>query len=62
MSSFKIKIKKCKLETYMTCDVLNAVWVKVLLAFPTVLFEVNLKTHHTSVRAAHSNYRFWPPM
>lgn len=27
----------------MTCDVLNAVWVKVLLAFPTVLFEVNLE-------------------
>lgn len=28
---------------YMTSDVLNTIWVEVLLAFPTVLFEVNLE-------------------
>lgn len=27
----------------MTCDVFNTVWVEVLLAFPTELFEVNLE-------------------
>lgn len=30
-------------KAYMTCDVLNTVWVELLLAFPTVLFEVNLE-------------------
>lgn len=30
-------------RAYMTCDVLNTVWVELLLAFPTVLFEVNLE-------------------
>lgn len=29
--------------TYMTCDVLYAVWVKFFLAFPTELLEVNLE-------------------
>lgn len=30
-------------RTYMTCDVLYAVWVKFFLAFPTELLEVNLE-------------------
>lgn len=38
-----ILIYRARLKrAYMTCDVLNTVWVEVLLAFPTVLLEVNL--------------------
>lgn len=36
-------------STYMTCDVLYAVRVKFLLAFPTELLEVNLEHMHASV-------------
>lgn len=32
-----------KKRAYVTCDVLNTVWVEVLLTFPTVLLEVNLE-------------------
>lgn len=41
-----LKKNKKKKRAYMTCDVFNTVWVKLLLAFPTVLFEVNLQ-HNT---------------
>lgn len=53
-------------RAYMTCDVLNTVWVEVLLAFPTVLLEVNLKftTFQLGQVLCHSSFkvhRFLPP-
>lgn len=41
-------------KAHVTCDVLHAIWVELLLAFPTVLLEVNLE-HRTSMRTGSHN-------
>lgn len=66
--------KFTQLRAYVTCDVLNTVWVEVLLAFPTVLFEVNLEhtilqlgqvSHTVALMLCHgpfiTNLYFGPP-
>ena len=54
MGHFKFT-EQVKRRAYVTCDVLNTVRVEVLLAFPAVLFEVNLENSiHIRGQASHT--------
>lgn len=44
------------IDTYMTRDVLYAVWVKFFLAFPTELLEVNLEHTYALTSLEHCSH------